>query len=93
MALSELDLKVLALELSSALPEPPAPPDIDMSHVGVTCRAIERMAAAFPWGNMAIREFLDDNGAMHLSDLSRQAVDELHARMTHYVDSAELGFN
>ncbi len=94
MALDQIALKTLAIELAAALP--PAHPDasigspLDMSPRAKKMRHIQRIADAHGW-HSAITHFLDMKDACYVSDLSDPQLEDLLGRMRGYVDAAEMG--
>lgn len=94
MPLDPIALKTLAIELASALP--PAAPDtalqdgLDLSPRAKKSRAIQRIADTYGW-HSAITHFLDMKDVAYVSDLTLPQLDDLHERMTGYVDAAEMG--
>ena len=94
MALNQIALKTLALELAAAMPPTP-PSDIDYPSVDVSSRAIKmtkviRIAHKYNWPD-AIPHFLRSRGVPHLFDLNDTQLDDLENRMDGYVDAAMTG--
>lgn len=94
MALDQIALKTLAMELAAAMP-PPLPPDVDFQPVDVSpraksIRAILRIADAHGWRS-AITHFLETRDVTHISDLTDPQLDDLLDRMEGYLDAAETG--
>lgn len=94
MALDQIALKTLAIELAAALP--PAGPaaametPLDISPRAKKIRSIQRIADAHNWQS-AIVHYLDMKDAEYVSDLSNTQLDDLLERMNGYVDAAEMG--
>ena len=94
MALDQIALKTLALELAAAMPPTPLS-DIDYPSVDISQRAIKmtkviRIAHNYNWPD-AIPHFLRSRGVSHILDLSDTQLDDLEDRMDGYVDAAMTG--